>query len=456
MAAAPVSLPLPEMDPLSPSQTEQVREFERTVILAMRDAGTLIAPWAALTEEDRRILAYKFLVARKWDAAQAKEMFISTVAMKKKLGFDVNPIFPAAIRLYGYDVEELSAKHNVGSGEPRPKNDIDRIRNNIQPVYPLCFHKWDKWGHPVYWERTGQIRAKGLVERFRQVARVGSPYTQPCIDYHLHVNEVGMALSRYNDEKFRERNGGRRVTGIVVIMDCEGLGYGSLYKPALELLKVCSAQDAAHYPEGLHHLFVVNCPSMVTFAWSIVKGWVEPRVQKKLEFLGPDKTKAKLLEWIDAENLPEQLGGTAKCDDMKVLVGEELNNASMTSDSTDPLAETIAVAAGAKTFKILEGDVNDTFVYEFQVEEYNVVFSAHFHSDDGNEIEIFGASKVGQGADKFQFPAKGKITLIWNNDHSWMRGKKLTLRVFKDSSASAPQVTPQNSSPGLRATPTMA
>lgn len=46
--------------------------------------------------------------------------------------------------------------------------------------------------------------------------------------------------------------------------------------------------------------------------WEIVKGWLDPRTQAKIEIIGAGaETSAKLLKYIDASVLPVKYGGTA-------------------------------------------------------------------------------------------------------------------------------------------------
>ena len=47
-------------------------------------------------------------------------------------------------------------------------------------------------------------------------------------------------------------------------------------------------------------------------SWDIVKRWLDPRTQAKIQIMGsgPDTTK-KLLEYIPIENLPKSYGGNA-------------------------------------------------------------------------------------------------------------------------------------------------
>lgn len=58
-------------------------------------------------------------------------------------------------------------------------------------------------------------------------------------------------------------------------------------------------------------MFCHSLTFLVT-TWEIVKGWLDPRTQAKIEILGAGpETSAKLLKYIDATVLPAKYGGTA-------------------------------------------------------------------------------------------------------------------------------------------------
>lgn len=56
-----------------------------------------------------------------------------------------------------------------------------------------------------------------------------------------------------------------------------------------------------------------NAPYLFTACWCVIKGWLDEATVKKIHILGISY-KDKLLEMIDAENLPERYGGTCTCD----------------------------------------------------------------------------------------------------------------------------------------------
>lgn len=58
--------------------------------------------------------------------------------------------------------------------------------------------------------------------------------------------------------------------------------------------------------------FIVNAPLLFTGVWAIVKGFIDEKTRKKITILG-GKFQKDLLELVEAENLPDFLGGKCLC-----------------------------------------------------------------------------------------------------------------------------------------------
>lgn len=83
-------------------------------------------------------------------------------------------------------------------------------------------------------------------------------------------------------------------------------------KKIYALLKEASKLTSDNYPENMGLMFVVNAPWSFSAVWSICKSFIDERTQKKIQIMSSGFEK-KLLEVIDAENLPVALGGTSAC-----------------------------------------------------------------------------------------------------------------------------------------------
>jgi len=71
------------------------------------------------------------------------------------------------------------------------------------------------------------------------------------------------------------------------------------------VVKFLADSMQAHYPEVLSHLYVVDAPKVFQACWKLIKGWLDPRTVKKIDFV----TKADLGKHIDPAIIPISCGG---------------------------------------------------------------------------------------------------------------------------------------------------
>lgn len=420
----PVSIP--EMEAVSDEQEKKIASFVSSNV----KNGSPPPPWiGTLNDTDLRILGYKFLVARKWNPVEAAKMLQGTIEHRKREKTDESLYFPPAFTIRGYDFNELNRFFNKPTREPT--ENVDKIFKCIAPYYTGTFHKWDKMGHPVMIELFGATNVRKLVEQLKGLAPPGQSYIKPACDAHVHFNEVGVRLVKYNDATLGPALG-RRVLGVTAILDVQGLGYGHLWKPVLEVVRHTWAMDSSFYPEGLHRLFVVNCPSMIMFAYNIVKGWLDPRIQSKIRFCKPGAaTIEALTSVIDVENLPEFLGGKCHCEG-GCIHRPDAPDPSDSSAQEDHMTEEVTIYSGKKLtreFNVLPGT---EVTWEWATSTKEVMFSVSMFADgSAGERIVVDPIKCGEGSDVFKSEEKGKAVLIWDNSFSWMTSKTLNMRVLK-------------------------
>eukprot|EP01018_Ginkgo_biloba_P035224 Gb_14296 [translate_table: standard] len=83
-------------------------------------------------------------------------------------------------------------------------------------------------------------------------------------------------------------------------------------KQVRHFIQRISKVDQDYYPEYLGKMVIVNTPTAFKAIWAIIKPWLDKRTQKKIEVHGSNYTH-KLLELVEADNLPEFLGGSCQC-----------------------------------------------------------------------------------------------------------------------------------------------
>jgi len=423
---------LPEMDECTPEQVEQKKEF-----IAKHFPSETATTWPPAYRDyaiaDLDSVAYKFLTARKWVMEDASLMFTETVKYRAERNLDNINLFPSAIPMRGFDQQALMKHFNL---EPRAETEeVDKLGRATRPYYHSGFHYWDKSGHPVLYELTGRTKVKHLVKVYKSFARVGEKASRPCIDYHIHQNECGGKLVRYMDATMGKELG-RRINTATVVLDFNKLSYGSLFGEAIDIMKEAWEVDKSYYPEGMHRLFAINCPKMIMFAYNIVKGSLDKRIQSKIVFCNPEQTTETLLQVIDAKHLPKFLGGECECEGGCIPMESEAGSDEV--GDGDVLTEEITIPAGKDIRKKFALEVGSETAWEYEsTTEKDIEFSVLFvpeGADDSKAITVVKPIKCKVDSGSYKAEAKGDLTIVWCNKFSWMNSKTLRLRAFKINS----------------------
>ncbi|KAF4350114.1 hypothetical protein F8388_001292 [Cannabis sativa] len=140
-------------------------------------------------------------------------------------------------------------------------------RNEVMNYYPQGYHGVDKEGRPVYIERLGKVDANKLmlVTTMDRYVRYHVQEFEKC--FSIKFPACSVAAKRHIDSS-------------TTILDVQGVGFKNLTKSARELITRLQKIDNDNYPEVLGN-----------------------------------KYQSKLLEIIDASELPDFLGGSCNCVD---------------------------------------------------------------------------------------------------------------------------------------------
>ena len=190
----------------------------------------------------------------------------------------------------------------------RVEKKVDDIRENFQltelievkKLYPHGYHRTDKLGRPVYIELYDKLDINALFKVTTEERMINYYIKQ----YERQMKFIFPACSAVVKKPVEQS---------CTILDVNGIGIFSLVGQIKSFIKLASDIGQDYYPEMLGHMSLLNVGFLFRAVWSLVKTFIDAKTAGKITLLKGNYQK-DLLTLVDAENLPEFLGGKCKCE----------------------------------------------------------------------------------------------------------------------------------------------
>lgn len=180
--------------------------------------------------------------------------------------------------------------------------DMSEIREKLRAHHPHAYHGVDKMGRPIYIERIGLSNPSKALQEL-STKQLTEYYVQR-YEYLSHVMLPAASLKS-----------GKRIEQLLTILDLRGLQMAHMNIKLKAFLNAMSVVTQNYYPELLGKLLFVNANAMFSALWAIFSALLDKKTLGKISVISSKtESRARILELVDPDQLPEFLGGTQSDD----------------------------------------------------------------------------------------------------------------------------------------------
>lgn len=317
----------------------------------------------------------------------------------------------------------------------RKDNGIDTILTSYTPdpelvkLFPYDVVGYDKENCPIIVHDVQTHNPKKIIQKYGKEALIKFA--------EYNIEKIAQVC---RDKQTKEQP----VQQIVVICDAKKFTFKQMTAPgATELALDEVKRTELHYPDGLKLLVVVNAPKVAKLAYKIVKPFVSEKTIKNVKLFPKCNAKVKnyLLQYIDAEQLPQKYGGNKKigegADQSALEDDEDISGNPEDLDEAEDMIEA-KVPAGKKLKLEYQVDQPKTQIcWSFQTDDREIGFTVYYGEKE--EIlmpyEKFGSLALQNNS--ITCEKAGKYTLCFNNKENRFRSTALSyvVSIFPPGSA---------------------
>jgi len=204
--------------------------------------------------------------------------------------------------------------------------------------------------------------------------------------------------------------------GTTMIVCMQNTGWAHVSPATMENFKEAASVNKLNYPETLRKSFIVNAPSFMSMIWNMISPWLDPSTQDKTSIHGSNFLEF-LLEVIDLDALPQNLGGTGK-----LLPPGGIYQ----PFGKHPEAITVEISAGRVFQKDIEIKEKTKLEWEFKTENFDIGFAV-YKIENGVKKEIFKWLRLYSNSGEYE-AEPGQYAILFDNKYSWT--KKKTVHYF--------------------------